>query len=85
MNYPKYNITLSYQPSLPNGQQYVVISGVTQSYTNTSYSGAYYVASMHEVKLYATGSTYETALANLLILATASTFTTPGNPPLSIG
>lgn len=83
MDYPKYNINLSYQPSVVSGQNYVIVGGVTQSYTTTAYSSGYYIASMTEVKLYATGSTYETALANLLILATASSFPTPGNPPLS--
>lgn len=83
MDYPKYLINLSFQPSVASGQNYVLVGGVTQSYTTTAYSGNYYIASMPEVKLVATGSTYETALANLLILATASTFPTPGNPPLN--
>jgi hypothetical protein len=81
MNNPKYNINITYQPSMISGQQLVNISGVTQSMP--TYSSEYFMASMPEVRLYATGSSYQTALTNLLILATASTFPTPGNPPLS--
>jgi hypothetical protein len=81
MDSPKYNINISYQPSVSNGQQYVVSGGVTQSYTTTKYTSDYYIASMPEVKLYATGSSYTASLSNLLALAASAS--NIGYPPLS--
>lgn len=75
----KYNINISYVPSVVNGRQEVSISGVTQSMP--SYSSEYYVASMPEVKISATGSSYQGALTNLLTVA--SNTIDPGNGPLS--
>jgi hypothetical protein len=48
-----------------------------------TYSGEYFIASMPELRLYATGSSYTTALDNLLLIATASTTTNNGFPPLT--
>lgn len=84
MTSPKYTVNIFYQRPMINGQQLVWIgtaSGSTQSIP--TYSSEYFVASMPEASLAATGSSYETALSNLLILATASSFSTPNNPPLS--
>ena len=75
----KYNVNITYIPSAVSGRQEVSISGVTQSMI--SYSSEYYVASMPEVKISATGSSYQTALSNLLTVA--SNTTDPGNGPLS--
>jgi hypothetical protein len=76
MNYPKYLVSISYQSTYPSGQTEIQIGGVTSS-INT-YSGGFYVAAMHELNLFATGSTYETSLANLLIAATSSNNGDPG-------
>ena len=81
MENPKYLINISYLPARASGQQLVFISGVT--YSMPTYSGDYFIASMPEVRISATGSTYQTALSNLLIIATASTTYGPGHPPLS--
>jgi hypothetical protein len=81
MDNPKYLINISFVPMAPNGQQLVGISGVT--YSMPTYSGEYFIASMPEVRISATGSSYTTALANLLLIATASTTYGPGHPPLS--
>jgi hypothetical protein len=70
----KYLVNISYQPSHVNGQQLVNIAGVTQSVP--TYSDSYYVASMPEVKIWATGSSYTEALDNLLLASTASTVDT---------
>lgn len=76
----KYLVNISYQPSHVNGQQLVNIAGVTQSVP--TYSDSYYVASMPEVKIWATGSSYTEALDNLLLVATSSIIDT-SNPPLN--
>ena len=81
MNNPKYLVNIYYYPKQVSGQQLVSIAGVTQSLP--TYSGNYFVATMPEVKILATGSTYADALDNLLIIATASTTPSPALPPLS--
>jgi hypothetical protein len=81
MNYPKYNVNISYVPSVRNGMQFAQIAGETQSVP--TYTSDYYVASMPEIKLSASGSTYTQALTNLINLATASSYQPPVNEPLS--
>lgn len=81
MDNPKYLINISVVPARPNGQQLVSISGVT--YSMPTYSGEFFVASMPEVRISATGSSYTQSLANLLLIATASTTQSPGHPPLA--
>ena len=81
MTNPRYSVSIYYQTKSVNGQQLVNSGGVT--YSIPTYSSEYFVASMTQVGLWATGSTYETALSNLLILASASA--TPVNPPLDGG
>jgi hypothetical protein len=81
MDNPKYFVTISNVPSRSNGQQNVNIAGVTQSMH--TYSGEYFVASMPELRITATGSSYTTALNNLLIIATASTTPNNGFDPLT--
>jgi hypothetical protein len=81
MDNPKYFVTISNVPSRPNGQQNVFLNGVTQSMH--TYSGEYFLASMPELRITATGSSYTTALDNLLLIATASTTTNNGFPPLT--
>lgn len=79
MTNPTYLVNIFYQPSRVNGQQSVSISGVTQSVP--TYSDSYFVASMPEVKVTATGSSYTDALNNLL--STVSSTTDPGNGSLN--
>jgi hypothetical protein len=81
MNYPKYNVNISYVPSARSGMQFVQVAGETQSMP--TYSAEYYVASMPEIKLSASGSNYSLALTNLINLATASSYQPPVNEPLS--
>jgi hypothetical protein len=80
MENPKYLVNIYYRPLQVSGQEKVFISGKT--YSLPTYEGNYFIASMPEVKILATGSTYQTALDNLLIIATASTTESPGLPPL---
>lgn len=76
MEYPKYSVGISYVRPYPNGQQLVNINSITQSIP--SYEGGYYIANMQIVNISATGSTYESALSNLLLVATASSTILPG-------
>lgn len=70
MDYPKYIVTISYSPNRPVSQQAISLNGTTQSVP--VYSGEWYIASMPELKISATGSDYTKALSNLLTIATAS-------------
>ena len=81
MENPKYLVNIYHEPRRVQGQQLVSISGVTQSVP--TYTSEYFVASMPEMKISATGSSYGDALTNLLAIATASTTVYPGTPPLS--
>lgn len=75
---PQYLINITYKQSHVNGQELVNIGGVTQSVP--THDGAYFVASMPEVKLYATGSSYEDSLDNLMLIVNAAP--NSGNGPL---
>jgi hypothetical protein len=86
MTNPKYLVTISYVPMYRNGS---VGTYATQSNGSSllvsqreAYAGGYYAASMPEVKIYATGSSYATALNNLMIIATASSTPDNGMPPI---
>jgi hypothetical protein len=79
MTNPKYLVNISWSMPYISGMTAVSISGVTQSLP--VYTSGYFVATMPEVRISATGSTYETALSNLLIIASASNDN--GYPPLS--
>lgn len=81
MENPKYLVNIYYQPLKASGQQLTSISGVT--YSMPTYSGDYFIATMPEVSIIATGSSYGDALSNLLLIATASSTEGPGHPPLS--
>jgi hypothetical protein len=80
MNNPKYLVNIIYVPARVTGQQKVLINGVTQSLP--AYSGDMFVASMPEIRIAASGSSYATALSNLLLIATASTTYGNGFGPL---
>ena len=81
MEYPKFLVIIAYNPSRATGQQLVYLNGATQSMP--TYQEGYYLASMPELKIVASGSTYQTALTNLLNIATASGTVDPGNGPLN--
>jgi hypothetical protein len=75
---PKYLVTITHQPSYAIGQFLTYSGGVT--FSMRSYSTPLYIASMPEVLLLATGSSYTEALSKLLIVATASTVTKDDTP-----
>lgn len=86
MTNPQYLVNISYVPMYRNGS---VGTYATQSNGSSllvsqreAYAGGYYAASMPEVKIYATGSSYATALNNLMIIATASSTPDNGMPPI---
>ena len=76
-----YRVNISHYPARPIGQQLVNVSGVTSSVM--AYADGYFIASMPELKISATGSGYVEALNNVLAIATASTTTNPGFNPIS--
>jgi hypothetical protein len=78
---PKYLVNISWNPARATGQQLVNIAGVTQSVP--SYTEGYFIASMPELKISATGTSYPDALDNLLLVATSSSTIYPGTPPLN--
>jgi hypothetical protein len=79
MDNSKYLINVYWEPKRISGQQEVSIAGITQSIP--SYTEGYYIASMPEIQILATGSTRTDAFNNLLtISASASNY---GNPALS--
>lgn len=81
MDNPTYQINISYYPARPVGQQAVNIGGVTSSVM--VYADGYFIASMPELKISATGSGYVTALNALLTIATASSTESNGRNPYS--
>ena len=82
MTNPTYLVNITYEPRRLSGQQPLSIGGVTQSVPVYN-SGGYFVATMPEVRIFATGSSYANALSALLIIATASSTDSPSQPPLS--
>ena len=87
MTNPQYLVNISYVPMYRNGSvgTYATQSDGSSLLVSQTivYSGGYYAASMPEVKIYATGSSYAIALNNLMIIATASS--TPDNGMKPIG
>lgn len=90
MTNPHYQVNISYVPTYPNGvtgtYSTTTINGYTYSALTSqsiTYSGGWFVASMPEIKISATGSSYTTALNNLMVIATASTTFDNGQPALS--
>ncbi len=81
MENPKYLVNIIYIPTRVGGQQLIYQHGVTQSVP--TYFSDYFVASMPEIKISATGSSYTEALDNLLNIATASSTTGNSLGPLN--
>lgn len=69
MTNPKYQVNISYQEPFRSGSTGATVSGTWVTYP--VFSGGWYVASMPEVGILATGSTYETALDALIAIANA--------------
>lgn len=67
MENPKYLVNIYYSNPVRTGSTGVSQSGVWQTYPVIS--GGYFVASMPEVRISATGSTYANALTALLAVA----------------
>lgn len=77
MEYPKYLVNIAYYPARVGGQQLIFLNGSTQSVP--FYQEGYYLASMPELKIAASGSNYTVALTNLLNIATSSSTIDGGN------
>lgn len=71
MTNPTYTVNISYIEGRHDSNYLTYVSGVTSSVYN--YSPSYFQATMQQVNISATGSTYTEALAKLLVIATAST------------
>jgi hypothetical protein len=86
MTNPKYQVIISYLPTYRSGRTgtYATQSDGSSLLVSTTdvYSGGYFQASMPEIRIYATGSSYNTALTALMLIATASTTPENGFPPL---
>jgi len=86
MTNPQFLVNIAYVPMYRNGSvgTYATQSDGSSSLVSQSivYSGGYFQASMPEIRIYATGSSYATALNNLMIIATASSTSDNGLRPL---
>jgi hypothetical protein len=86
MTNPQFLVNIAYVPMYRNGSVgvYATQSDGSSSLVSQSivYSGGYFQASMPEIRIYATGSSYATALNNLMIIATASSTSDNGLRPL---
>lgn len=86
MTNPRYQVTISYVPTYRSGKTgtYATQSDGSSLLISSSdtYSGGYFIASMPEIKIFATGSSHTTALSALMLIATASTTSDNGFPPL---
>ena len=86
MTNPQFLVNIAYVPMYRNGSVgvYATQSDGSSLLVSQSivYSGGYFQASMPEIRIYATGSSYATALNNLMIIATASSTSDNGLRPL---
>ena len=71
MENPKYLVNIYYSNPVRTGSLGVSQSGVWETYPVMT--GGWFVATMPEIRISATGSTYAGALSALLTIATAST------------
>lgn len=81
MENPRYYVNIAYVPDTLIGMTAVSINGTTQSIPYHG-GGNYFQASMPEVRLYATGSTYVDALNNLIALTALPTSYDSAQGPL---
>jgi hypothetical protein len=80
MENPKYLVNIYYSNPVRTGSTGASVSGIWQTYPVMT--GGWFVATMPEVRLSSTGSTYADALDNLITLATASTSSDAAQGPL---
>lgn len=71
MTDPRYQVNIYYQELVRSGSSGASVNG--EWLTSATYTGGWYVATMPEVSIFATGSSYASALTALLAIATAST------------
>lgn len=81
MKNPKYFVNIVYVPVTVMGQKLVFAGGVTQSIP--TYSEPFYAASMPELAIAATGSTYPLALTNLLTKVDNNNVYNNGHDPIN--
>lgn len=80
MDNSKYTVVITYEQPFRTGSTGALSNG--SWITSPVYSGGYYVASIPELRMLATGSTHLAALNTVLAAATASTGPDTGMPPL---
>lgn len=68
---PKYLVNIYYQEPVRNGSTGASVNGTWV--TTPTFSGGWYVATMPEIGIFATGTSYVNALNALITIATAST------------
>ena len=87
MTNPKYQVNITYVPTYRSGRTgtYATQSDGSSLLISTvdTYAGGYFQANMPELKIYATGSSHITALTTLMNIATASSTSDNGLPPLA--
>ena len=77
MTNPKYTVNIYYSSPYRSGS--IGATGANGLWETTPlYSGGYFVASMPEVRISATGSTYADALTALLVVSTTTPDATQG-------
>lgn len=82
MTDPKYFVNIVYVPVQNSGMELVSIGGVTQSVPK--YSEAFFAASMPELAIAATGSSYTESLSNLLArVGSTSSVVSNGHDPIN--
>ncbi len=81
MTNPKYLVNIYYQGEVRTGSIGASVSGTW--ITTPTFSGGWYVATMPEVGLYATGSSYVNALNALITVATSSNIYDAAQGPLN--
>lgn len=81
MTNPQYLVNIYYSNPYRSGSTGTMsASGIWE--TLPAYSGGWFVATMPEIRISATGSTYADALSALLLIATASTTYDAAQGPL---
>lgn len=82
MDNSKYTVVITYQQPYRTGSSGSLEASSGNWITSPVYSGGYYVASIPELRMLATGSTHLAALNTVLAAATASSGPDTGMPPL---
>jgi len=80
MTNPRYLVNIYYQEPVRSGSIGASVSGVWETYP--TFTGGWYVATMPEIGIFATGTSYVNALNLLITIATASTTYDAAQGPL---